>query len=150
MITRDDVRAHAQAKTAAAAPAAPVRSKSRIKPLSAMRRAIAEATARSWQTIPHVPLHGHETVSIVTNVEGLHAGEPELPRKTSRDRHNLPTITLSRPDLVQSAVLRGNACGPCKTPLAGWSGPCASVGPDETKGAGLRRARPWAQGGRDL
>ena len=65
MITRDDVRAHAQAKTAAAAPApaAPVRSKSRIKPLSAMRRAIAEATARSWQTIPHVPLHGHADVS---------------------------------------------------------------------------------------
>lgn len=63
MITRDAVRAHAQAKTAAAAPAAPVRSKSRIKPLSAMRRAIAEATARSWQSIPHVPLHGHADVS---------------------------------------------------------------------------------------
>ncbi|MEI7785943.1 MAG: dihydrolipoamide acetyltransferase family protein [Betaproteobacteria bacterium] len=73
MITRDDVRAHAQAKTGAAAaaavpvsapaPAAPVRSKSRIKPLSAMRRAIAEATARSWQTIPHVSLHGHADVT---------------------------------------------------------------------------------------
>ena len=66
MITRDDVRAHAnaQAKTAVTAPAAPAaRSKSRIKPLSAMRRAIAEATARSWQTIPHVPLHGHADVS---------------------------------------------------------------------------------------
>ncbi len=61
MITRDDVRAHAQSKAAPAAPAA--RSKSRIKPLSAMRRAIAEATARSWQTIPHVPLHGHADVS---------------------------------------------------------------------------------------
>ncbi len=66
MITRDDVRAHAnaQAKTAATAPAAPAaRSKSRIKPLSAMRRAIAEATARSWQTIPHVPLQGHADVT---------------------------------------------------------------------------------------
>ena len=61
MITRDDVRAHAQSKAAPAASAA--RSKSRIKPLSAMRRAIAEATARSWQTIPHVPLHGHADVS---------------------------------------------------------------------------------------
>jgi len=61
MITRDDVRAHAQSKAAPAAPAP--RSKSRIKPLSAMRRAIAEATARSWQTIPHVPLHGHADVS---------------------------------------------------------------------------------------
>ena len=65
MITRDDVRAHAhaQAAVAAPAPAAPARSKSRIKPLSAMRRAIAEATARSWQTIPHVPLHGHADVT---------------------------------------------------------------------------------------
>jgi pyruvate dehydrogenase E2 component (dihydrolipoamide acetyltransferase) len=75
MITRDDVRAHAEAKIGAAAsveapastlaPAATVRSKSRIKPLSAMRRAIAEATARSWQTIPHVPLHGHADVSVL-------------------------------------------------------------------------------------
>lgn len=73
MITREDVRAHAQAKTAAgnaaparthaAAPEAPVLSKSRIKPLSGMRRAIAQATVRSWQTIPHVPLHGHADVS---------------------------------------------------------------------------------------
>ena len=65
MITRDDVRTHAQAKAAVAAPtpAAPARSKSRIKPLSAMRRAIAEATTRSWQTIPHVPLHGHADVT---------------------------------------------------------------------------------------
>ena len=63
MITRDDVRAHAQSKAAPAAPAA--RSTSRIKPLSAMRRAIAEATARSWQTIPHVPLHGHADVSLL-------------------------------------------------------------------------------------
>ena len=73
MVPRDDVRAHAQARTAAAtpapappassAPALAARSKSRIKPLSAMRRAIAEATSRSWQTIPHVPLHGHADVS---------------------------------------------------------------------------------------
>ena len=52
MITRDDVRAHA-----AAAPA------DKVHALSPMRRAIADATARSWQTIPHVPLQSHADVT---------------------------------------------------------------------------------------
>lgn len=64
VITRDDVRAHAQAKADATAPVgtAPLSSKRRIKPMSAMRRAIAQATSRSWQSVPHVPLHGHADV----------------------------------------------------------------------------------------
>jgi pyruvate dehydrogenase E2 component (dihydrolipoamide acetyltransferase) len=51
MVTRDDVRAHAKAHTA-----------TRAKPLSPMRRAIAEATQRAWQSIPHVTLHAHADV----------------------------------------------------------------------------------------
>ena len=51
MVTRDDVRAHAAAHTA-----------TRAKPLSPMRRAIAEATQRAWQSIPHVALHAHADV----------------------------------------------------------------------------------------
>jgi pyruvate dehydrogenase E2 component (dihydrolipoamide acetyltransferase) len=65
MVTRDDVRDHAKAMAArgklAEAPSAP-RTKVRIKPLSAMRRAIAQATEHSWQTVPHVPLHSRADV----------------------------------------------------------------------------------------
>lgn len=52
MITRDDVRAH----TAAA-------SSDKVQALSPMRRAIADATARAWQTIPHVALQSHAGVT---------------------------------------------------------------------------------------
>lgn len=65
MVTRDDVREHAKAVAArgkpSEAPSAP-KTKVRIKPLSAMRRAIAQATQRSWQTVPHVPLHSRADV----------------------------------------------------------------------------------------
>ena len=56
MVTRDDVRAHAAARTAPGAKA------SEAKPLSPMRRAIAEALQRAWQSIPHVALHSHADV----------------------------------------------------------------------------------------
>ena len=64
MITRDDVRAHA-----AATPSG------KVQPLSPMRRAIADATARAWQTIPHVPLHSHADVTklVQANQAGLTA-----------------------------------------------------------------------------
>ena len=51
MVTRDEVRAHAAARTAPGA-----------KPLSPMRRAIAEATQHAWQSIPHVALQSHADV----------------------------------------------------------------------------------------
>ena len=64
LITRDDVRAHA----AAAAPG-------KVQALSPMRRAIADATARAWQTIPHVALQSHADVTqlIEVNEVGLTA-----------------------------------------------------------------------------
>ena len=65
MVTRDDVRAHALTLATQNAPAnAPSERKTtvRIKPLSSMRRAIADATQRSWQTVPHVPLHSRADV----------------------------------------------------------------------------------------
>ena len=60
MVTRDDVRAHAAAATVAAP-----------KPLSPMRRAIAEATQRAWQTIPHVALHAHADVGALVEAVGV-------------------------------------------------------------------------------
>lgn len=51
LVTRDDVRAHA----AGTRPGGP-------QPLSPMRRAIAEATQRSWCTIPHVPLRSRAEI----------------------------------------------------------------------------------------
>ena len=57
MVTRDDVRAHAAARTAHG-----------TKLLSPMRRAIAEATQRAWQSIPHVALQAHADVGAL--VEG--------------------------------------------------------------------------------
>ena len=57
VLTRDDVRAYAAANTATGA-----------KPLSPMRRAIAEATQRACQSIPQVALHSHADVG--TLVEG--------------------------------------------------------------------------------
>ena len=65
MVTRDDVRAHALTlATQSARAKAPSERKTtvRIKPLSSMRRAIADATQRSWQTVPHVPLHSRADV----------------------------------------------------------------------------------------
>lgn len=65
MVTRDDVRAHARTlatrSARAEAPSEPTTTV-RIKPLSSMRRAIADATQRSWQTVPHVPLHSRADV----------------------------------------------------------------------------------------
>ena len=63
MITRDDVRAHAASATSG---------KVQIQPLSPMRRAIADATSRAWQTIPHVALQSHADVTKL--VEGNEAG----------------------------------------------------------------------------
>ncbi|MES2480565.1 MAG: dihydrolipoamide acetyltransferase family protein [Pseudomonadota bacterium] len=65
MVTRDDVREHAKAVAARSKPsdtASAPKMKVRIKPLSSMRRAIAQATQRSWQTVPHVPLHSRADV----------------------------------------------------------------------------------------
>ena len=63
MLTRDDVRAHAAARTASTASTARTASgASGAKPLSPMRRAIAEATAHAWQSIPHVALQSHADV----------------------------------------------------------------------------------------
>jgi pyruvate dehydrogenase E2 component (dihydrolipoamide acetyltransferase) len=66
MITRDDVREHAQrlarGNAPAASPAPQAGTKRRIRPLSSMRRAIAEATQGSWQAVPHVPLHSRADV----------------------------------------------------------------------------------------
>ena len=59
LVTRDDVRA---AAAAAKGTAAPVAAAPAVQPLSPMRRAIAEATQRAWQTIPAVPLHGHADI----------------------------------------------------------------------------------------
>lgn len=57
LVTRDDVRAAIDKRPAAGQFAAPA-----PRPLSAMRRAIADATQRAWREIPHVPLHGHADV----------------------------------------------------------------------------------------
>ena len=56
LVTRDDVRAHAEAQKA------PGPKPPGAKPLSPMRRAIAEATQRAWQSIPHVALQSHADV----------------------------------------------------------------------------------------
>ena len=59
VVTRDDVRAHATAHAA-----------SRAKPFSPMRRAIAEATQRAWQTIPHVALQSHADIGALVEGSG--------------------------------------------------------------------------------
>ena len=59
MITRDDVRAHAASRKAGGP-----------QPLSPMRRAIAEATQRAWQTIPRVALHSHADVGALIEAGG--------------------------------------------------------------------------------
>ncbi len=68
LITRDDVRAHAAATAVAVAAAAPAAGATVA--LSPMRRAIAEATERSWQTIPHVPLQSHADVTALLEKNG--------------------------------------------------------------------------------
>ena len=67
LITRDDVHAHAAA-TAVAPAAAPAAGAAVA--LSPMRRAIAEATERSWRTIPHVPLQAHADVTALLEKNG--------------------------------------------------------------------------------
>ena len=72
MITRDDVRALAAAALAEPAdPADPAVLASVAKALSPMRRAIAEATERSWRTIPHVPLQSHADVTALLEKGGI-------------------------------------------------------------------------------
>ena len=71
MVTRDDVRAHANATSPGAAPTAlPATALSSAIPLSPMRRAIAAATERAWQTIPHVALQSHADVSVLVAASG--------------------------------------------------------------------------------
>lgn len=60
MVTRDDVRAHVAAQAA-----------TRATPLSPMRRAIAEATQRAWQSVPHVALHSHADVGALLEGGGV-------------------------------------------------------------------------------
>ena len=62
MLTRDDVRTHAAARTARTATGA--------KPLSPMRRAIADATAQAWLSIPHVALQSHADVGALIDGGG--------------------------------------------------------------------------------
>ena len=64
MISRDDVRAHAAARTAATRATA-------ARPLSPMRRAIAEATERAWRSIPHVALHSHADIGVLVEQGGV-------------------------------------------------------------------------------
>lgn len=63
MVTRDDVRAHAAARQDTPA--------TRAKPFSPMRCAIAEATQRAWQSIPHVALHSRADVGALTAGTGV-------------------------------------------------------------------------------
>ena len=71
MVTRDDIRAHANARSSGAAPTAlPAAALSSAIPLSPMRRAIAAATERAWQTIPHVALQSHADVSVLVAAGG--------------------------------------------------------------------------------
>ncbi len=67
IITRDDVRNHA----ASAQPAPALLTSEAAKALSPMRRAIAEATERSWRTIPHVPIQSHADVTALIEKGGI-------------------------------------------------------------------------------
>lgn len=69
MVSRDDVRAY-QASSAPGAASRSAIAQPGSTPLSAMRRAIAEATERSWRTIPHVALHSHADVSALQKADG--------------------------------------------------------------------------------
>ena len=68
MVSRDDVRAYKAGSGRAAS--APTGAAAGATPLSAMRRAIAEATERSWRTIPHVALHSHADVTALQQAGG--------------------------------------------------------------------------------
>ena len=77
MVTRDDVRAYAEAGRAAGAGSAVVAgqatgatSTAGPTPLSPMRRAIADATQRAWQSIPHVALQSHADVGALLEAGG--------------------------------------------------------------------------------
>ena len=69
MVSRDDVRAY-QVSPVPGGPHGPASAAPGSTPLSAMRRAIAEATERSWRTIPHVALHSHADVSALQQAGG--------------------------------------------------------------------------------
>ena len=71
MVTRDDVRAHASATSSGIAPAALLAAAMpSAVPLPPMRRAIASATERAWQTIPHVALQSHADVTVLVAASG--------------------------------------------------------------------------------
>ena len=71
MVTRDDVRAHVSATSSGTAPTALLAAAmSSAIPLSPMRRAIAAATERAWQTIPHVALQSHADVAVLVATSG--------------------------------------------------------------------------------
>ena len=80
IITRDDIK-----EQAARAKASPVQtndakeSASSGMPLSPMRQAIAQATQRAWQSIPHVPLSAHADVTQL-----LQRGEKAMTAAVSR------------------------------------------------------------------
>ena len=71
MVTRDDIRAHARTKSSDAAPTLSLAgAKSAAIPLSPMRRAIAAATERAWQTVPQVALQSHADVTDLVAASG--------------------------------------------------------------------------------
>jgi pyruvate dehydrogenase E2 component (dihydrolipoamide acetyltransferase) len=71
IITRDDIRAQANQVPAKPVQAnvAPVPASSGTS-LSPMRQAIAQATQRAWQSIPHVPLSSHADVTQLLQSSG--------------------------------------------------------------------------------
>lgn len=111
MINRDDVRAFAATQAAAAA-----------SPLSPMRRAIAAATGRAWQTIPHVALHSHADVdSLLASGTGITASIARATALALREhpafngwlvderfeasRHVNLALAISTPDGLLAAVV---------------------------------------------
>ena len=111
MINRDDVRAFAATQAAAAA-----------SPLSPMRRAIAAATGRAWQTIPHVALHSHADVdSLLASGAGITASIARATALALREhpafngwlvderfeasRHVNLALAISTPDGLLAAVV---------------------------------------------
>ena len=111
MINRDDVRAFAATQAAAAA-----------SPLSPMRRAIAAATGRAWQTIPHVALQSHADVdSLLASGAGITASIARATALALREhpafngwlvderfeasRHVNLALAISTPDGLLAAVV---------------------------------------------
>ena len=110
MINRDDVRAFAVSQAAASTP------------LSPMRRAIATATGRAWQTIPHVALQSHADVdSLLASGAGITASIARATALALREhpafngwlvderfeasRHVNLALAISTPDGLLAAVV---------------------------------------------